>query len=319
MMLRVAAALLATAALASVAGAESSWSVEPGEGSVTFKLNDVAVARYVYQDPTITRPYFCDLRAPSGVQVSRNHPPVRGEDRMDHPDYHPGVWLAFGDINRSDSWRLKTKVRHIRFVQKPTPIDEGLEFATSDEYFDRDGAFLCLTRTRHAITETPDGVLLTYDVTFLGDREFVFGDQEEMGLGIRLATPLRVEVGGPNPAPPGTGEIAADGERRGTADIWGLPARWLDYRGQIDETPAGMAIFCHPKNFRATRMHARDYGFVCANPFALKAFDAGESSSVHVRPGESLRLRYGVLLHSGVALSDAQLEAAYESYTQQTP
>lgn len=292
------------------------WVAIPYDRSYTFMLEGVAVARYVFDDPKITRPYFCDLRSPEGVQVSRNHPPVAGADRMDHGDYHPGVWLAFGDLSGADNWRLKAAVRHVRFVEEPVRVPfVGMRFEVENEYLDSDGAVVCRGRARHLIDRSPAGIVVAYDVTLTGDKAFTLGDQEEMGLGIRVATPLRVEKGGPNPAPEGTGEIAADGGRRGSGEIWGQPAKWIDYRGSLDGQPAGMAIFCHPGNFRASRMHARDYGFVCANPFALAAFRAGEPSTVTVEPGESLRLRWAVLCHSGRELSDEQLDAAYESYT----
>jgi len=36
------------------------------------------VADSVFSDPQILRPHFQNLRAPSGVQVTRNHPPAAG-------------------------------------------------------------------------------------------------------------------------------------------------------------------------------------------------------------------------------------------------
>jgi hypothetical protein len=41
-------------------------------------------------------------------------------------------------------------------------------------------------------------------------------------------------------------------------------------------------------------MHARDYGVLVANPFGRNAFTKGEVSRLEVRPGEKLRLRFGV-------------------------
>ncbi|WP_197526423.1 DUF6807 family protein [Botrimarina colliarenosi] len=299
--------------LASGARADD-WSVAESPGTLAFSLGGVAVVEYVYADETISRPYFTRLRSPAGVQVTRSHPPVAGEDRMDHPDFHPGVWMAFGDINGADFWRLDATVKHDRFIQ-PAESEEGvLSFATEERYLDADGALVCQSLTRHTLRRTPLGIVVTYDTTFFGDKAFTFGDQEEMGLGVRLATPLRVEAGGPNPAPTGTGEIAADGGRRGSAQIWGTPTQWLDYRGRLEGEPAGVAIFCHSGNFRASRMHARDYGFVCANPFGIAAFKARPASRVTVRPGESLRLRYAVVGHSGTTPTDGQLDQAYQEY-----
>ncbi len=306
-------ALLSAAPLS--ASAASGWSVEEADGALRVSWQKTAVARYVYDDPKITRPYFCDLCSPAGVQVTRNHPPLADADRMDHPEFHPGVWLAFGDLNGADNWRLRARVVHGAFIARATQQPNGpLSFIAENHYLDADGKLICKSNARHTLEVTPRGLLVTYDETFSSEEVFVFGDQEEMGFGVRLATPLRVELSGPDPAPPGTGEMVADGGRRGSTEIWGQPAKWLDYRGQIDGEPAGVAIFCHPDNFRPSRMHARDYGFVCANPFATAAFKGGDPSRTVVRPGESLRLRYAVLCHSGTVLNESQLDAAYKQY-----
>jgi len=60
-------------------------------------VDSKTLATYVFEDKSISRPYFANVRAPGGVQVTRNHPPVKGEDPLDHATYHPGIWLAFGD------------------------------------------------------------------------------------------------------------------------------------------------------------------------------------------------------------------------------
>ena len=41
------------------------------------------------------------------MQVTRHHPPIEGQDRVDHGTFHPGIWMAFGDISGSDYWRLE--------------------------------------------------------------------------------------------------------------------------------------------------------------------------------------------------------------------
>ena len=75
-----------------------------------------------------------------------------------------------------------------------------------------------------------------------------------------------------------------------------------------------MTIFCHPENFRPSWFHARDYGLLEANPFGRQAFGKGEKSSVVVKPGEKLRLRYGVLIHSGPPDSPIDFAEAYKDY-----
>src|SRR5437773_51165 len=80
---------------------------EPGQLHITLGGSPLAV--YVYRDTTIPRPYFAHVHAPGGIQVTRNHPPVAGTDPIDHAALHPGLWLAFGDLEGADSWRNRAR------------------------------------------------------------------------------------------------------------------------------------------------------------------------------------------------------------------
>ncbi|MCP4166295.1 MAG: hypothetical protein GY759_10425, partial [Chloroflexi bacterium] len=46
------------------------------------------------KDLKITRPFFAHVKTPSGSQATRNHPPIKGQDKTDHADYHPGIFMA---------------------------------------------------------------------------------------------------------------------------------------------------------------------------------------------------------------------------------
>jgi hypothetical protein len=136
-----------------------------------------------------------------------------------------------------------------------------------------------------------------------------------MGLGIRVATPLRVEAGDGS-IPPGNGTILDAEGRHNDAEVGGNSADWCDYSGTLDDRQVGITIFCHPDNFRPSWFHARDYGFVAANAFGRAAFRKGEPSKVVVERGDSLRLRYGVLLHAGQLGQELDLDVAYADYQQ---
>ena len=156
--------------------------------------------------------------------------------------------------------------------------------------------------------------MLEWDSTFTSEREFTFGDQEEMGLGFRVATPLRASRTAEAGVPAGNGEIRDAEGRVNEAGVWGHSADWCDYSGEIDGQRVGMTIFCHPENFRPSWFHARDRGLLVANPFGRAAFHQGEPSSVVVKPGESFRLRYGILVHATPADGEpADIAAAYAS------
>lgn len=269
--------------------------------SLRIRCGERDVATYYYKHRKIKRPFFADVKAPSGIQVTRNFPPGDG-DKKDHADMHPGIWMAFGDISGEDFWRNRGRVVHDRFIQQPSG-GEGLGSFTQRKSYQRtDGTAVCHEDFHCTIRAVKNGYLIQWDATFSnanGD-DFYFGDQEEMGLGIRVATQI-TEVAG--------GRITDAAGRKGAKRVWSQSSEWCDYSGTIDGQELGMTILCHPDNFRPSWMHARNYGLVAANPFGRKAMQKGTSSKVVVKNDETLRLRYAIFVHdkkqqSGKALAE---------------
>jgi hypothetical protein len=287
-----------------------------GTDRVAVVIDGLPVAVYFEQDNRIPRPFFAHVRAPNGMQSTRHHPPIEGQDLPDHDTFHPGIWMSFGDISGSDYWRTTARVRHAGFEDEPKGGPGKGSFAVRNEYLDQldPSKVVCEEVARYTFLTRPAGYLLVWDSTFSSDHEFTFGDQEEMGLGFRVASPLRVEQKSEVELPPGNGTILdSEGRKNGDA-VWGNSADWCDYSGTLSGQRVGMTLFCHPKNFRPSWFHARDYGLLEANPFGRQAFGKGEKSSVVIKPGEKLRLRFGVLIHSGPPGSKVDFDAAYADY-----
>ena len=287
-----------------------------GNGQLTVAIDGLPVAVYYFKDEKITRPFFAHVRAPSGVQVTRHHPPIEGQDLGDHDTFHPGIWMSFGDISGSDYWRILAPVRHSAFVEQPKRGAGKGSFAVRNEYLDQKdpSKVVCDEVARYTFLSHPEGYLLLWDSTFSSDDEFTFGDQEEMGLAFRVATPLRVEKESEGGLSPGNGTILDSEGRKNGEQVWGNSANWCEYSGTIAGERAGITLFCHPKNFRPSWFHARDYGLLAANPFGRRAFGKGEKSSIGIKPGDNMRLQFGLLIHSGPAGSKIDLAAAYEDY-----
>jgi hypothetical protein len=269
--------------------ADDEVSFTTGADSLQIAVGGRPFATYVFRDEKIPRPYLAHVRAPSGTQVTRNHPPIEGTDATDHDTFHPGIWLAFGDLSGADFWRNKAKVKHVEFVEQPTAKRDGGQFAVKNRYALGD-KIICDEVCRITIRVRPAGYLILWDSQFTGSDDFYFGDQEELGLGVRVATPLAVKNGGRM--------TNSDGLENGQ-QIWGKQADWCDYSGTIDARPLGVLLVPDPRNFRRSWFHARDYGFLAANPFGRNAFTGGAKSKVTVRKGQSLRLRFALLIHSG--------------------
>jgi hypothetical protein len=299
-------------AAVSVVGGVSAADLEvvafrPEPGRLVVLLGGAPAATYVVRDETITRPYFAHLRA-GGVPVTRTHPPVKGTDPIDHPTMHPGLWLAFGDLSGADHWRNKAKVVHAGFAAAPAGGAGRGTFAVRNRYLAADGtAAVCEETCRYTVLARPGG---TPSPTRAGTRraggELVFGDQEEMGLGVRVATPLAVKQGGRI-----TNSLGGVNEKQ----VWGRPADWCDYQGVVGGTRVGVTLMPDPKNFRPSWFHVRDYGLMVANPFGRKSLGKGEPSRVAVPKGEVLRLRFGVRVYATPAgRPEVDVKAEYADY-----
>ncbi len=262
------------------------------------------LARYVVRSDEITRPFVDRLRVPGGPQVSRNNPPVEGKDPTDHATFHPGLWLAFGDLGGADFWRNRDPIRHVEYVEHPRGGPGRGSFAVRNRY-GKGGTLIAEEDCRLTILVRPAGTLLIWDSEFRPrEGDLVFGDQEEMGLGVRLATPLAAVNGG----------RTVDSEGRiDEAGVWGKQADWCRCGGSIEGRRVGVAILTDPANFRRSWFHARDYGLLVANPFGQNAFTGGERSRVVVPEGRTLRLRFGVLVFDG----EPDMTAAYRDFLSQ--
>jgi hypothetical protein len=312
----LAAAMLAVTVAEIARAATGPVVFEQKDDRLEIAIGGAPFATYVFDDAEITRPYFMSVKAPGGIQATRNQPPIAGTDLMDHPTFHPGIWLAFGDLSGTDDWRLKAPVKHVEFIKKPENSFAFGAFAVRNRYLkaaDSDEA-VCDEVFRCRIEPTSAGHLILWDSTFSSDKEFYFGDQEEMGLGVRVATSIRAQNKPDSGVAAGNGTITNAEGLINEAQVWGKASDWCDYSGSIDGKHVGMTIMCHPDNFRPSWFHARDRGLLEANPFGEQAFTDGGPSKVVVKPGKSLRLRYGILVHASDSADAIDLKAAYADY-----
>jgi len=252
----------------------------------------------VFRDATIPRPYFANLHAPDGTQVTRRFPPVKGVDATDHDTMHPGLWLAFGDLNGVDFWRNKGRIEHARFSGGPRVEGGHLSFAVEEKYLAPDGSEVCRGVNEfcfvagETLVPAQPGTLLLWRTTLRhGEGPLTFGPQHEMGLGFRVATPLVVKGG--------TGRIQSSHGGLNEPGNWGRIGTWWDYSGTMNGRHAGILALAAMDNARPVWSHARDYGFLALNPTGPPP-DAKDVPSLPftVPAGEALRLKFGVLLHA---------------------
>ena len=276
------------------------WFQDVGD-SLDIHLGKQRIATYLKQHPKLTRRALVNVTTPSGIQVTRNFPPRKpedidpgygAEDGIIHPIMHPGIWLGFGDVSGNDYWRLQSDVVFDGFAQPPQGERNSGGFTAVNRFLAKDRQHeICRETTHYRFERVPEGLLLRIDAEYRSDEHgFYFGDQEESGLAVRVASPLRVQGG--------NGAILnSRGEQNGGA-VWGKEAKWFDYFGTIDGREVGVMVVPDPSNPRPSWLHARDYGVVVTNPFPKQPKERREPYvKTHVKKGESFRLSYVVLIH----------------------
>ncbi len=262
------------------------------------------------------KPYVYPLRTASGVVVTRHFPmeDFAGETK-DHP-HHRGMFFSHGEINGYNFWATEAipprpagsskkgpsaafaARRGSMKLQKVVQLKGGAKSGTIQAIFDgldpQGKPIMTETRT---ITFYSDPKLRTidYDIKILAIDKLKFGDTKEGTFGIRLATSMTED------AKLGGRMVNAEGKQT-EKEVWGQRSPWLDYSGPVDGQTVGVLVMDHPSNPRhPTYWHTRAYGLLAANPFGVHDFlnDKTQDGSMVVEPGESVRFRYRVVIHSG--------------------
>jgi hypothetical protein len=274
------------------------------DGSLDIHLDGRKVATYFFRHAEVKRPFFAHVTTRGGTQVTRAFPPVKGKDPVDHADMHPGIWLGFANLDGVTFWHNKEgEVVHDGFEGDIT-AGESATFVALNRYVAPGGKVICKQRTAYRLVRDEAGWLLAIDATFSSDKPFAFGVKEEMGLGIRVATPIAVKGG--------SGSIASAGGGRDEKGTWGKVDSWWDYSGTIDRRRVGLMVMSAAGN-PDVWAHSRDYGVLVANPFPVDNKENQGKKTV-VEPEKPLRLRFGVLVHDCAADEAFDAKAAAKRY-----
>lgn len=298
----------------SKACAEAQLDLHKLEDRVVVKFEGQVIAEYRFQDPNVSHPYWSVLRTLSGVQVTRNHPPRDTGDALDHPGMHTGAWLAFGDVDGNDYWRLKASVKPTDLRILPIEETGAVSFQVKNQWCrSQDASVLLAETTRFRFRRVQDGYLLEWETKLEAeDSDATFGEQEEMGLGVRMATSLAVDQG------LGARMLDSQGRRNGK-EIWGNKVEWCDYAGPIENQWCGITVLVDSKNGRECRCHARDYGFMALNPFSTHVFTGGEPTPFVLEKGQTVALRFGLYVHQSEKEADFSVVPAKNLFDQAAP
>lgn len=276
------------------------WSFDLQANRLLLNYNHQPIANYVINDDTIHRPYFMDLNTMGGTRITRHNPPEPTTEASDHATMHPGLWLAFGRLNGQDYWRNKAKIEHVRFLQSPVIKSDQIHFSVLNAY--KSSADDLKKPDIFEVAEFQwsrwsGGIMLDWNSTISSKTApLKLGYQEEMGLGLRLSTPLCVKTG------QGVLQNSAGGtNERGT---WGKQAHWwaatmLSPGAKNPSLRTGIQLLAQNSNNLQFWGHTRDYGLIVANPTPRPDENKDE---IELPIGTPLKMQFRILLFENIKL-----------------
>jgi hypothetical protein len=306
---------------------------EKDKKQVNILFNNKLLTAYCYYDSS-RKPILFPVNTVDGITVTRSYPfrTVAGE-RTDHP-HHTGIWLNYESVNGLDFWNNSTAIAMDKRDHYGTILHQAIVNKKSN------GKTASLTTTATWIR--PDKKVLLNEKTLFNfsvqDNDFIidrittltatdttvlFKDVKDGMFAIRVARELElpskeatnfvddkgnvttVKSSGSDNV---TGMYYSSEGLKGDS-VWSSKGKWVMLTGKKDGRDITIGIFDHPSNIGyPSYWHARGYGLFAVNPLGRKIFSNGkEELNFSLKPGQSTTFRYRIVIHSGSALTNAEM------------
>jgi hypothetical protein len=260
------------------------------------------------------KPYLWPLLTASGRPVTRAFPMEQAAgDPTDHP-HQRGMWIGYEHVSGSNIWEIDPAdpQPHSGSIQFQNVIethdgDKTGGFTVSAQWLNQDGKPVIdetLTLTFYA--EPAESRMFDVYLRLKAIKLSTFEDARDGLIGFRF-TPAFDETRG--------GKVVNAEGIEGADNIEGTHSNWVDWQAEVDGEKVGVAVLNHPSNHRApTTWRLKPFGLVFANPFAQRYYDKTRpDGAMSLQPGDELRLRYRVLIHS----TNTSIAAAYKEFSGQ--
>lgn len=297
------------AVLAAASPAAAEVTAERSKKGVVVKIDGKPFTEYVTEFRGT--PILWPIIGPTGKPMTRAYPMAEGPgERKDHP-HHRSMWFTHGDVNGVSFWELgKGVIRHRESVK--IAGGEKAVVVTRNDWIAPGGKKVCEDERRLGFGTDGDARWIDFEITIKASRgPLKFGDTKEGTMAVRVAGTMKVDAK--------LGGRIVNSKGQTDKEAWGKPAAWVDYYGPVDGETVGIAILNHPSSFRfPTHWHVRTYGLFAANPFGLHDFAGSREvdGSHTVAEGQTMTLRYRVLLHRGNAES-GKISEAFAAYAKE--
>jgi hypothetical protein len=299
--------------------------IDTSKSQIVFRIGKDLVTTY-HIGPDVAKPYFWPLNAPGGVPLTRAWPmDANSKETKDHV-HQKSAWFCHGDVI-PQGIEVKDKIKGVKGVDfwseapghgviacvevgKPKAAKGHAWITTRNEWRTADNVkILDETRTIH-LYDLDGARLLALDIDIDASVcPITFGDTKEGAFGVRIRDALNEKDG--------KGLLENAEGKKTEKECWGRQSKWCDYSSNIEDKPFGLTLLDDPANHYPACWHSRGYGLSAANPFgrAGSGFPAVQDNTnlVKLAKGDHLKLRYGLLLHTGNA-KDGKVEECFERF-----
>jgi hypothetical protein len=258
------------------------------ETSIALLNHGRIVWQHVH-DRKVGKP-FMRIGLLDGTELTRPWPFTPDYPKSDHT-WHRALWWSFKAIDGVNYWEAHQRGTDPVKATVMTNDDGAATIDLTIAYHVPDAPPVVMERRVISVSalEESGTYLIDWQATFTpaGEKGVVFNRNSYGGLAIRLAAEFCGDTDSGIPA-----WTFLDSEGRDNCNE--KTARWVVYRGTAQNgQPAAVAIFDHPSNPR----HPSPWQMRDHYPYLNPSFTCREDYTLPA--GESLTLRYGVLVHSG--------------------
>ncbi|MEI7420573.1 MAG: PmoA family protein [Prolixibacteraceae bacterium] len=218
--------------------------------------------------------------------------------------HHSSLFFGCDQVNGGNYWQEGLERGRIISSNAEILKEGGDTVVISDEcIWSRPGAVSPVKDTRKFTITAPSAKIYQMDVeiTMVTLIDVHIKKTNHSLFSARMAADLSVKCGGTM--------INAEGEtaEKGT---FGKNSPWMDYYGKRGENIEGLAILQHPSNpWFPSPWFTRDYGFFSPTPM----YWPQQGEETFLKKGETLLLRYRVLVHGGTT-AEAKIAEAFKQY-----
>lgn len=221
--------------------------------------------------------------------------------------HHSSLFFGCDRVNDGNYWQEGLERGRIISVNAEVLREGGDTVVISDEcIWSRPGAFSPVKDRRIIVITSPSVTVRQIDVAItmemLMDVHILKTNHSLFSA--RMAADLSVKNGGTM--------VNAEGIKN-EKETFGKPSPWIDFYGKRGEAIEGLAILQHPSNpWYPSPWFTRDYGFISPTPM----YWPQNGEETFMKKGETLLLRYRVLVHGGTT-DEAKIGEMFEIYKKQ--